>query len=511
MKKILLFLAVINLNFLYSQNLEDKISQMLWPAFDTDQTEKIKKAANENIGGIQIMWGEYSDEKTRGIIQELYEITKDSYPPFIAIDYEGGSVYIHQTHNILNLPSNMAIGKSEDYKNIPILFYLLGLELKKLGINTVFSPTADVNTEKYNPIINVRAFSDDKNIVTKISEMVIDGFTSAGIIPTLKHFPGHGMTRSDSHLTLPVTDIDPIELYQTHIYPFKSIIEKKKADIIMVSHVLYKNIDKDMPASLSRIIITNILRDQLKYEGVVITDSLDMKAVTSKYSIEKAAVLAIKNGADMVLIGKYPVNKVRDEILKALKNREISEQRIEESYKRIISLKEKYKKNGFRIENGLFDMAYKKIANEISFKSIKVIKGNLENIKKSKIAFLLFLPQRFSTEATIIYEEMAKNGFDIKITVSNSDKINANNFFEENKTDLIIIGNYSWPNMNEKKLKTIKELSKKYNRKIFINFLNPIDSEFLYDDFDTIIETYGINEFSAYALAKILNNEKLTE
>ncbi|HOJ87262.1 MAG TPA: glycoside hydrolase family 3 N-terminal domain-containing protein, partial [Elusimicrobiales bacterium] len=252
MKKILLFLAVINLNFLYSQNLEDKISQMLWPAFDTDQTEKIKKAANENIGGIQIMWGEYSDEKTRGIIQELYEITKDSYPPFIAIDYEGGSVYIHQTHNILNLPSNMAIGKSEDYKNIPILFYLLGLELKKLGINTVFSPTADVNTEKYNPIINVRAFSDDKNIVTKISEMVIDGFTSAGIIPTLKHFPGHGMTRSDSHLTLPVTDIDPIELYQTHIYPFKSIIEKKKADIIMVSHVLYKNIDKDMPASLSR-------------------------------------------------------------------------------------------------------------------------------------------------------------------------------------------------------------------------------------------------------------------
>jgi beta-glucosidase-like glycosyl hydrolase len=190
--------------------------------------------------------------------------------------------------------------------------------------------------------------------------------------------------------------------------------------------------------------------------------------------------------------------------MNALKKGKISSERIEESYKRIIDIKNKYRLSEFKIENNEFDIAYKQIASDISRKSIKIVKGKPVNLKNNKIKMIFFVPQRFSKESLIIYEKMKRNGLDVDFTLLSSDKINSVEILNNSNFDTLIIANYSWPKMSEKRFKNIIKISQKFNKKIFINFLNPVDSQKINNYFDSIIETYGINEYSANAVANEL-------
>ncbi|MCX7641868.1 MAG: hypothetical protein N2Z20_04460 [Elusimicrobiales bacterium] len=471
------------------------IYQLIFKSYDIDQEKYIFTDIEEGIGGIQLMWGNHNFEDTRNLTTKIYEKSKNN-PPFIAIDYEGGTVYLHQTHGLLNLPSNMAIAKSSDIKNTSVLFYLIGLELKKAGINTIFAPTIDVNTNPKNPIINIRSFSNNPLIVFNFSKAVYEGLSASGIITTLKHFPGHGMVDKDSHLVLPQTSIEPIELYEIHIKPFKNMILEDKADIIMTSHILYKLIDSNNPASMSKIFMKDILRKQLGFKGLIITDSLDMKAISSNYSVEDAAVISLKNGSDMVLIGRYNSQKVVNRIKKAIKNKELTIKDILEKNIRIKNFKEKHKLKNFYSYKDDFDIAYKKIAQEISLKSITSPKcskiDKIINTKKLDILFII--PQRYLKDILIIYSEIKK---------LNSSAIMYTNINELKKHKIqdsyIIIASYFWPYIKDEKIKEIKKLLNYYDHSLYINMLNPYDSTFFIEDFDCIIETYGINEFSSKA------------
>lgn len=486
-------------------NLYTKVSQLIFASYDIKEEKKMIKQVKSGIGGIQIKYGDYSFKETQKVISRLYKTSK--IPPFISIDYEGGSVYIHQTHNLLNLPSNWAIGKAGDLENTTRLFYLIGLELKKAGINTIFAPDVDVNTNPKNPIINIRAFSDNKDVVFKTAEAALKGMNASRIIHCLKHFPGHGMTDTDSHKVLPVTDIDAIELYETHIYPFKELINKYDIDMVMLSHVLYKNIDPNYPASMSEIIINKILREQLNFKGVIITDSLDMKAISDNYSIEKAAITAIKNGADMVLTGTYNPDKIKKALIKAIKEKKLSLKRINEAYIKIIELKNKYELKKFQILDYKFKNTYYEIANTITKESITVLKDSTKNIplSREKKIFAVFLtPQRFSDSAIKFYTDLKNRGYDIEfVNINYIKNINIKKLQKNIKdSDMLIIGNYSWPYISNYQKKLIKELTEYSKNKILINFLNPYDSEILKDYFDTVIETYGINIFSINALTE---------
>jgi hypothetical protein len=143
---------------------------------------------------------------------------------------------------------------------------------------------------------------------------------------------------------------------------------------------------------------------------------------------------------------------------------------------------------------------------EIANKSIKIVKGKIENLKQDKIKMIFFIPQRFSKEAIIVYEKFKKNNFDVNIIMISSNKIDMNKILKD-RYDTLIIANYSWPKISEKKLKIITQIAEKFHKKIFINLLNPIDSEKISNFFDCVIETYGINEYSASALAdKLIEN-----
>jgi len=443
--------------------LKEKISQLIMASVDINEIEKAKILAKENIGGIQIQWGSFSLKDTKNFTSEIYRNSKQ-IPPFIAIDYEGGSVFHPLTLGLIELPTNMMLGAANDSQRTASLFYLAGLELKKAGINMALAPVLDVNTNKNNPIIGIRSFSSNPEIVSKLGNSIINGFKASGIIPVIKHFPGHGESSNDSHKTLPIINLKKEELMKNHILPFKKNIENKNADFIMTAHILYPDLDKKYPASLSKNIMKDILKGELNYQGAIITDSLDMKAITYKYSVTEAAIKALNNGADLLLIGREDFFKTVDLITKEVIKGNIPISRINEAYEKILDIKARYKIGVNDNYNNEFDMAYNRISNELSEKAITLIKNEdiipLDN--KLKISTIFFMPQRFSEQSINLYKNLKNNGYNIyhynfPINPKDSDIKKINEIIK--KSDLIIIGSFQWgSSQNKNQKKALKEI-----------------------------------------------------
>ena len=216
-------------------------------------------------------------------------------------------------------------------------------ELSAVGINLNFAPVLDVNSNPDNPIIGERSFGPDPSAVTKLGWSYVEGLRKGGIIPCGKHFPGHGGTAQDSHLELPIMRRDRTSLKRLELVPFARACEKG-IESIMTAHVLYPALDPKYPATLSHSIIGGLLRQQLRYEGVVFSDDLEMKAVSRNFSYGEAAILSIKAGTDVLLFchdSEGAVKTLEHLCEEAKRDREISA-RVEESYERINRLKKRH-------------------------------------------------------------------------------------------------------------------------------------------------------------------------
>jgi len=268
--------------------------------------------------------------------------SQNKIPLFISVDEEGGRVSRIPT-GIKKLPSNETIGKNND----SILSYnigkIIGEELKTFGFNMDFAPVLDINSNPNNPIIGDRSFGSSPSIVNKLGIKTMEGIMDNNIISVVKHFPGHGDTAVDSHLELPVVKKDLTKLNAFELIPFKEAI-KNNADAIMVSHILLNKIDPAYPASMSKTVITDILRGTLNFTGVVITDDMTMAAIIKYIDIGEAAVKSFNAGSDILLVCHEYDNqlKVINSLKTAVKNKVISENRLNESVYRILKLKEKY-------------------------------------------------------------------------------------------------------------------------------------------------------------------------
>ena len=215
----------------------------------------------------------------------------------------------------------------------------IGTYLKKYGVNLDFAPVSDVNSNPDNPVIGKRAFSSDPETVSKMVSHALDGFHEAGVMATIKHFPGHGDTANDTHTGYVRLDKSWDELKKCELIPFADNFAK--TDMVMASHITLPEVTSDgLPASLSREIITDKLRNEMGYDGVVITDSMEMGAITRAYGAESAA-MAVKAGCDIVLMPLY-FEESFEAVLKAVENGEIPEDQINASVLRILTLKEKY-------------------------------------------------------------------------------------------------------------------------------------------------------------------------
>lgn len=334
-------------DILSTMSLAEKIGQMIIAGVNgTQDGENTKTLIQQyKVGGFIF----FSDNLSgpRQTVQFLNNMKKDNVnnplPLLLSVDQEGGKV-TRLPGGLVNFPTNKKIGALNDPDISFEVGTILGKELKEYGFNLDFAPVLDVNSNPNNPVIGDRSFSDHPDIVSELGIQTMRGIQSEGILSTIKHFPGHGDTSVDSHLELPVVNKSIQELESLELIPFKEAINNG-ADLVMVAHILLPKIDDTYPSSLSKNVITDLLRKKLNYNGVVITDDMTMKAITNNYGMGQATVQAVKAGSDLILIA-HDYNKALaaiDALKKAVQNGEISEGRIDASVNRIIELKQAYK------------------------------------------------------------------------------------------------------------------------------------------------------------------------
>ncbi|SEL51723.1 beta-N-acetylhexosaminidase [Roseateles sp. YR242] len=236
-----------------------------------------------------------TEAEVRQLTRRLREVMGPQ--ALIGLDQEGGSV-VRATF-LPQPPSAMALGAASDEALATQVGAAVARGLRGIGINWNFAPVVDINNNPANPVIAERSFGETADTVTRLAGAWMQGSLAAGVACCIKHFPGHGDTHVDSHLDLPTVEKTRAELDALELQPFRAL--RDAAPSVMTAHIVYPAIDPDYPATLSRIILGGILRDELGYDGVVITDALMMKAIADRYGYARAAVLAINAGADMIL------------------------------------------------------------------------------------------------------------------------------------------------------------------------------------------------------------------
>ncbi len=293
---------------------------------------------NRNIG---------SPEETLALTSELQREArraKYEFPLLIGVDQENGVVRRLGAGATI-LPGAMTLGATHYPHHAYTIGEITGKELQALGINWNLAPVLDINTNPKNPVIGVRSFGECPGKVARFGKAMMTGMRDVGMITTLKHFPGHGDTHVDSHVNLPIITHDVERLHRVELKPFQVCIEEG-ADVVMTAHVYFPHLEpeRNVPATLSRSVITDVLRNKLGYQGVVTTDCLEMDAIAQGMGTEEGALQAIKAGADLVMIS-HTVNKQIRSIYKiyhAVINGQLSEEEIQHAILRINALKEKY-------------------------------------------------------------------------------------------------------------------------------------------------------------------------
>jgi beta-N-acetylhexosaminidase len=351
-----------------------------------------------------------------------------SLPLIISTDQEGGTV--NRLKGGTHFPGNMVIGATAQTGFARKAGRAIALQLKSAGINMDFAPVVDVNNNPLNIVIGVRSFGSDPHLVANMGVAFIKGMQKAGIASCAKHFPGHGDTSADSHLELPVIEHSRERLEKVEIYPFKQAI-KAGVDSIMTAHIFVPALEPGdgIPATLSSNILNGLLRKELGFEGVIITDCMEMKAIADNFGTVEGAVIAIEAGADIVLISHTLAKQKAaiEETIKAVKKGRITEERIRESVLRILKLKEK------RIRSGcppgtrygkIGKNKEEKIAREISKAGVTLIKNqeNLIPLKGSykKIMVVDFIAKKLSLAEDevrgkdLLVDFLRKDGMDVR-------------------------------------------------------------------------------------------------
>lgn len=495
-------------------DIQREIGQLFTVGFSGKKiTNNVIKLIHEYyVGGIILF------RENIGTPQELIRLIQDlqqearaagyKHPLLIGIDEENGTVKRLGSGND-GYPGAMSLSATQNSQYAYDIGKATGEDLRNLGINWNFAPVLDVNNNPNNPVIGVRSFGETPEQVSEFGIRLMKGLQNAKIATSVKHFPGHGDTNVDSHHSLPIIKHDLLRLEKLELKPFKKAISEG-TDSIMTAHILFPALEmnENRPATLSKNVITGLLRDKLNFDGVVVTDALEMSAIHETIGISSAAVEALKAGADNLLIGHLVKEQMKaiSRVRKAVKTGEISKERIKESVKRMKILKEKYiswsdldnlAENKAEI---FYNDKYKELTKKIYKESVTLVQEG-EKINPNA-SVLILQPQ---DELRTIAEDTTADDYTLtsvtKRYIKDVDvEIIGNNLTSEDKSmilekakkvDYIILGTISI-NQNDNLIDFINELSK--DKKI--NIISMKDP-YLGKSFKNInywINTYEMNE-----------------
>lgn len=365
-------------------SLKEKVGQLIMVGIKgttiNPQTQKL--ISELKLGGIILYSHNVTDPyQVKTFTASIQNVAKENrvIPLFIAVDQEGGSVVRIRKHTQA-LPAAMVIGATRSSQFSFLSGKFTAQMLSGMGINMNLAPVLDINTTEHNAVIGVRSYGSDPSLVSQLGMWYIEGLQSRGVIATAKHFPGHGDTPIDSHYALPVLNKKLEDLEDFHFIPFRKAIDNG-LDAIMTAHISIPSLDPSgLPTTFSYNLLTNVVRDKLHFGGIIITDDLEMKSIRDQYGIGQAALKAILAGADVVMVGWSDDKKheVFNTLYEAVQSGKLTEERIDESLKRIIALK---LKRGFLNEkpeeSDLFKILsneeHKKLANQIANHAVTVV------------------------------------------------------------------------------------------------------------------------------------------
>ncbi len=343
-------IAGANERYLSSMTLEEKVGQIMLVFFEGSTiSENLHKFISEiKVGGV-ILYSSRNNIESVGQVAHLNEeiqrraLLSGSRPLFIAIDQEGGLI-ARIREGVTPFPGNMALGAAGDPSLAGRVASVMGEELASLGINMNFAPVVDVNNNPMNPIIGVRSFGSDPRRVARLGAAMISAFLKKGVFPSAKHFPGHGDTEVDSHSGLPIINVSKDRLNTVEFPPFKAAVDAG-VPMVMTAHVLVPSLDEKKPATLSPAIL-GMLRSELNFEGLIITDSMGMAALKKERTMEETAIEALNAGADILLFGADKGHEetehfgMYDALLQACRKGEISPSRLDDAVRKILEAKE---------------------------------------------------------------------------------------------------------------------------------------------------------------------------
>lgn len=327
-------------------SIQEKVGQMLIIGMDTNYiTQRIKTMITQyKIGGIILYRKNFNTyEEMLGLIHQLKELNKkNKIPLWIAIDQEGGRVN-RMPKEILNLPSANQIATKGGIEEVEKSAEIIGKILRKSGYHINFAPVLDLKRFRNQHAIGDRCYGEKKEEVAQYGIAVMKKLQEEGILSVVKHFPGHGATKQDSHYLLPIIKQKMKSLEKEDMYPFEEAI-KNGAEAILVGHLLIKNVTGMYPASLSRKFIGKYLRKKYRYNGLVVTDDLKMRAIRFIYGEELALKKAFQAGNDVIVFrfNQEQERKAIEKIVKLVEQEKIKSGRINRSIRRILKVKEKY-------------------------------------------------------------------------------------------------------------------------------------------------------------------------
>lgn len=343
------------LNKVMNMSLDEKIGQLFIVGFDgnTSLSENdISLIKDFKVGGLIFFRRNITTaNQTVDLINKIKTINSENgnVPLFLSLDQEGGLV-TRLPEEITKFHKASIIGEKNDEEYAYDIAKLMGSIIYSMGFNMNFAPVLDIYTNPNNEVIGSRAFSSDKEIVSKLGVATIKGFKDSNIIAVGKHYPGHGDTSEDSHYELPVLEHDYERVRNIELYPFEQAINNG-LDAVLVSHLLYEKIDSENIATLSRIFLYEILRKELGFRGIVITDDMIMKGLTDTESISEASLKALKAGVDILLIGSgyENISNSIQRIKQAVFDGEIHEFEIDRKVYNILRVKRDYMINNNEI------------------------------------------------------------------------------------------------------------------------------------------------------------------
>ncbi|GHE01555.1 glycoside hydrolase family 3 protein [Streptomyces alanosinicus] len=314
---------------------------VLQPGFDgTTAPDWVRRRLGEGLASVALFGRNVVTEDQVADLTAQLRAERDDL--LVAIDEESGDVTRLDVRTGSSFPGNHALGAVDDPDLTRAVSRELGRRLAACGVNFDWAPSADVNANPDNPVIGVRSFGASTGLVARHTAAWVEGLQSTGVAACTKHFPGHGDTNVDSHHAVPRIDVDADTLYERELPPFRAAIAAGTR-AIMSAHILVPALDPDRPGTLSRRILTGLLREELGYQGLIVTDGMEMRAISGTYGLEHGVVLAIAAGADAICVGgglcdEGTVLKLRDALVAAVRSGELPEERLADAAARVRAL-----------------------------------------------------------------------------------------------------------------------------------------------------------------------------